>query len=331
MRHFYKKEELNLMDDSPEEQTRVRKIFLTLKDKAKQGKFMTEIEKDFMGICLKLSKIDKETVDEFPTLDNYKFKSLYLIYFRDLTGGSKYTKYIGEELYTPIATEVRNDLDYLYQKANEWDNLLNKKVQSTELLSQVSTETRNEIKCLENVPEFKSDPFIKGRFTYRFKKIAILLQSKYIYCKSLEWYELYDPSDFILTLNNLEIEITSYSIIHILTRHFSKITKQYPTKKSFHNDDFMPEFLPQNLKRIFEAFEESNLLNAFRQGNIQFRYKKRDYSIWISEKRKTIKGMGTIKYLRVDTFYPIEDNHLQQKLKTDLKLIQINPDLGLYI
>jgi hypothetical protein len=337
MKCRYKPEELHLKDDSPEEHSRVRETFNKLRDRAVQNKPLFEYEKDFLGRCLKFSIVDHETIDDFPSLDNSKFKSLYLVYFRDLNGAGIYTKYAGYDekkghlLYNPPQSEVQQDLHYLIGKAEEWNGLINSTAQPNELMKETSIEARNEIHELEKIPEFQNDPYYKGRFRYRNKRKAVLLQSKYIHCLALELFETHAPSDFILNLYGYEVEITPYLIIHILTRHFSQITKQYPTTKSFHNEEFKPGLLGIELKKIFEEIDKSHIIKTFPTTNIQFRYRNTDYSLWISKKSKTVKGEGTIEYLRVDTFYPIEERQALDKLKKEYKLQMINSDLGVYL
>lgn len=330
MKSRYRIDELDLKDDSPEEQFRTRKIFLDLRSRALKGKSLTEHEKNFMGLGLKLSIIDSETIDDYPVLENYKFKSLYLIYFRDISGGGNYIKYIGRDLYKPTPEELNKDLKYLHEKAQEWDKLVNLKSQPNELMNEVAIEARNEIEILNNLPEHKVDPYFKGRFTYRYRRMATLLQNKYIYCKSLELFEQFDQSDFVLSLNGCNIEVTPFTIIHILTRHFSQITKQYPTSKSFHNEDFKPEYLTINLQNIFDHIDEAAIC-IIPTRCIYFKYKNRNYAIWISEKTKTVRGKGTIKYTRMDTFYPIEDHDSLEDIVANSNYYPINNELGIYL
>ena len=330
MKSRYKIEDLTLKDDSLEEQSRTRKIFQELRLRAMKGKSLSEHEKNFMGMALKLSIIDTESIDDFPVLDNYKFKNLYLVYFRDISGGSVYFKPNGQIIYQLGPEELKKDLKYLYEKAQEWDIMVNGKSQTNELMNVAALEVRNELDILDNLPEHTNDPYAKGRFRYRYRRWAVLLQNKYIYCKSLELFEQFDKSDFVLRLNGNDIEITAYTLIHVMTRHFSQITKQYPTSKSFHNEDFKPQYLTMNLQAIFNLIDEAKI-RILPASCIYFVYRKRNYALWISEKTRAVKGMGSIKYLRIDTFYPLEDQGVLDKISAEGKFHMLNPEVSIYL
>jgi hypothetical protein len=330
MKSRYKIEDLTLKDDSFEEHSRMREIFQKLRSIAMRGKFLSEFEKDFMGTALKLSIIDTESIDDYPILDNYKFKSLYLVYFRDITGGGVYFKHIGQNIYQLSPEELKKDLKYLYEKAQEWDIMVNGRSQPNEMMKAAAIEVRRELAILDNLPENKNDPYAKGRFRYRYKRWAVLLQNKYIYCKSLELFEQFDPSDFVLRLNGNEIEITESTIIHVLARHFSQITKQFSTSKSFHNEDFKPDYLTTNLQNIFNLIDEA-AITLLPTRCIYFLFRNRKYALWISDKTKAVKGKGEVRYLRIETFYPLEDQFVLDKISAEGKFHSLNPEVSIYL
>ena len=111
------------------------------------------------------------------------------------------------------------------------------------ILGMVNSLSRNELKNLANLPEVVNGFYRKGSWKYRFKKRGLLLQSRFIYCIALEIFEALEPGDLILEINGIQIEFNEYSLIHILNRHYAKITKQYETGKTFHNTDFKPRIL----------------------------------------------------------------------------------------
>ena len=80
--------ELEFRDDSLIEQTRTRKIFETLRTKARENKYLSEHEKDFFCQGLILSLKEDRKLEDFKCCDNRKFKFLYLVHYHDLTGAS---------------------------------------------------------------------------------------------------------------------------------------------------------------------------------------------------------------------------------------------------
>ena len=181
----FETDELRMKDDSNAEQIRTRKIFEVLKGKAIKREKLTELEKDFFCSGVKLSILNDGFLEDYSCCDNYKFKDFYLTYFRDLTGGSAYYKLSGLSEYKVEPKEALQDLQYLYDKSDDWELVIQKQNHKEELLKQIAVETRIELKTLANLPEYLNDPFIRGSNRYIFKKRAILLHSKYIYCFAL--------------------------------------------------------------------------------------------------------------------------------------------------
>jgi hypothetical protein len=328
----YKIEELELKNNSYEEQERSRIIFESLKLKVSKGDALTEHEKDFFCMGVKLSTLNNGKIEDYACCDNFKFKGLYLTYFRNLAGGGTYFKSGPNNSYYKVSSDEANkDLKYLIEKANEWEATINITNHSSSILNSISQETRDDIKTLKNQPEFVNDQFSLGSFRFRYKKWAILLQSKYIYCTALEITEIFGTNDFIIKLNNKDIHFTDYSLIHILNRHFSQITKQYDTKKSFHKNDFYPKLLNKQILNILDLIDKSNLYIGQSLEQLNFQYNNIDYQIWIKERIRQEKGKGNVEYLRLETFYPIEDKAIIEDLKKNFDLEKITDDLQVYI
>lgn len=328
----FETDELRMKDDTNAEQIRTRKIFDMLKGKAINKKTLTEQEKEFFCLRVKISNFNDGTWEDYPCCDNYKFKKLYLTYYRDLTGGSMFYKVKGMNVYKIESNEAQQDLLYLYEKSDEWELIVQKTNHKEKLLQQISAETRNELKKLNKLIEFTNSPFIKGTFRYIFKRRAILLQAKYIYCIALEIFETLNPSDLLLEINFVQIEFNEYSLVHILNRHFSEITKQYNTKKTFHNEDFKPRILSVQLKEILLDIDDSKLLSGKSIEKIGFQKNGIDYIICTSERKKSVKGKkGNIIYRRLDTFFPVSDTTEKNKLISTCELKAINKTLLIYV
>lgn len=324
----YKIDDLDIKNNSEEEQIRTRAIFEDLKSKAENGEDLTEHEKDFFCQGVKLSQLDDGKIEDYDCCENFKFKLTYLSYFQNLTGFGVYEKVRGTEIYNPERREIDSDINYLKNVANTWNTAISKNNHSEELLQQISKETRNDLKDIE-----KSKGrllFRRDKEKYQLDKRKTLLQSRYIYCMALQIFEMFDKKEFLLQLNGEDIEINEFSIIHIINRHYSEITKANPTK-SFHNEDFEPKYLNKQLGDIFKTIDESGKFRDCSINKIAFKFKNVDYQIWINEREKQVKGKGNVKFNRLETFYPITEKTELLKLNSDFDFSKINDDLGVYI
>jgi hypothetical protein len=325
---IYNIDELILKDGSEEEQARTRIIFENLKHKAINGEKLSEHESIFFCRGVNISTIGDGKIEDYTCCSNYKFKSIYLVYFRDLSGNSSYEKINGLTTYLPAKLEVSKDLNYLKCIEIEWYNIVCNTKHKDELLKQITTETRNELKQIENSKGALL--FNIDKINYSLSKSATLLQSKFLYCTALEIFEMFEKKEFLLYLNGNEIVINEYSIVHILNRHFAHITKPNSIK-SFHNSDFTPRLLNKHLKSIFEDIDKSKLLLDISINKIAFQFNNIDYHIWIHECVKYLKGRGKVKFNRLETFYPVKDSKEINDLKQNFKLEVINENLKVYI
>lgn len=325
---MYSIEELDLKNDSEEEQVRTREIFENIKGRCNKGEPVSEHEKDFFGLGVKLSLKNDGKIDDYPCCDNYKFKMIYLSYYHDLSGNGYYEKVKGKTIYKVEEREKRLDISYLSQVANSWQNAINITNHSDELLKQISKETREELKEVERNKGMLI--FRRDKKRYELKKRRILLQSKFIYCTALLIFEMFENKDFVFNVNGQDVEINEYSIIHILNRHFSEVTKQN-FDKSYHGEDIKPKYLNKQLIEIMTIIDDSKYLDNQTINTISFRYKDTDYAIWINKRIKQEKGKGNVEFNRLETFYPIKDKEELDKLKQSHNYHQINDDIGVYV
>jgi hypothetical protein len=141
---------------------------------------------------------------------------------------------------------------------------------------------------------------------------------------------MFDRKEFVIQLNGYDIEINEYSIVHILNRHYSEITKPN-SSKSFHIEDFKPKYLNKQIGTIFQEINNSGFYKNISINKLSFNYKNIDYTIYINQKTKQIKGQGNVSYLRLDTFYPITDQKELKELTNKYDLMKVNEELGVYI
>ena len=93
----YSIDELDLKNDSKEEQIRTRKIFDDLKSNATKGEKLLSREKDFLCTCLKLTVYKNDgKPEDFSFCDDFVFKELYLTYFHNNLAGPFYKAKAGK-------------------------------------------------------------------------------------------------------------------------------------------------------------------------------------------------------------------------------------------
>lgn len=324
----YNINELDLKDDSEKEHKRTRVIFEDLKEKSKRDDILTEHEKDFFCQGVKLSKLEDGKIEDYQCCSNYKFKITYLTYFHNLAGSGTYTKPKGTTLYQPTWNEINKDIEYLKSVSLSWQHQIEISNHSNELMQQISAETREDMRSLDK--NRGRLLFARDKEKYVLDRRRIILQSKYTYCRILQIFEMYKAEDFLLKINNKEIEINEASLVHIFNRHFSKITKPNSTK-SFHIEDFDPKLLNKQLQSIFELIDKSGLFAGQPIDRIAFKYEGINYLVWINKRTKQIKGRGNVEFNRLETFYPITDSNELQELKTNYDLGKVTEDLEVYV
>jgi len=321
-------EELDLKDATESEAIRSRAVFEALKLKAINNEEMSEHEKEFFSKCIVLSKLNDGKLEDYSCCSNFKFESLYLSYFHDLSGKGTYEKIRGLNIYQATEHEIKKDINYLSTVTNQWNQTVLKTNHSEKLLQEVASETRKELSALEKTKG--SLIFNKEKQKYIVDKRKILLHSKYMYCKCLKIFELFDKTEFILKLNGHEIEIDEYGIVHIFNRHFSQIMK-VNTNKSFHNEDFNPSLLNKQLGQIFTDIDNSGEFKSEPINKIAFKYNGIIYLAWIYTRTKQIKGKGNVSFNRLETFYPVEEQNELNDLNDNFKLKEINNTLSVYV
>lgn len=308
--------ELDIKDDSNQERLRVSNILKTLENKIESQESLTEHEKNFYCTFLKTQDDGYSKIKECEYCNNFTFSLIFLSYFHDLTGNGEYYKTNNQSTYIPSKEEVENDITFLKSISDTWLGVIQKTNHTEELLQQISKEARNDLKKLDD---------------NNTGKLKAILYSKYLYCYSKKKLEVFEEEGLTLILNEKNIEITEYSIVHILNRHFSKIMKEN-SDKSFHNQNFHPEFLNIQLIDIFKKIDESKYLEKSTINKIAFHYKNVDYQIWVNERQKQISGIkGNIRYHRLESLYPIENQNDISKLNQNYTVNKINDDLSVWV
>ena len=321
-------EELTIRKGGEDELDRVITILADLLRRVKEKKKLTEHEKYFFCTAgIKLEMIPG-TLDDYDCCANFKFTDIYLSYWYDLYGNSSYTKIKKGVEYVPSKTEIKNDIVFLHLESRKWERIIKIENHSNLLLQEVSKEARKELKALSK--DIGKIYFRRQIIEFNLFKLKILLQSKNIYCRSLLVLEKFKEQGCELSLNGNKVEIDEYSVVHILNRHFAEMTKHNPSK-SFHNENFEPDYLNIQLSDIFQEIDNSHLLIGQEISDLTFKYNNVIYRIWVKSKTRQAKGGERFDYYRLETFYPLEEKQDLDLLLRDYSLEYITKNIEIYI
>ncbi len=145
-----------------------------------------------------------------------------------------------------------------------------------------------------------------------------------------------------LNLNNVACRFTLDSLVHILIRHYSylsKIAESYKDKVncSNHNKNVPFEEIHIILENIFKVIDDSQniITNTFVKNivienqQITFKFKESIYRVWFSL-NKNKNESGQIPFIEIESFYPLTRKADLKTLNSDYRIMKINNDLSVY-
>lgn len=214
----------------------------------------------------------------------------------------------------------QKDHIYYIGLVNEWERTINKTNHSDQLLQIAATETREELRNLRK----RFSIFLRtfSSRDYQVKKFKLLEWSKYRYIIIKEVFELSIKSDhYKLYLNGQEIIFNYYSLVHILTRHFGHVMKPYETDKSHFTKDIHHEEVHLRLEQIFKQIDNSNIYKDNSMEEVNIRLNGTLYKIFTDYEQN-----GSAKFLRLNSFFPIENKQMLERLSKQFeeKIIDVN-------
>lgn len=277
--------------------------------KYQSGKELTNEEIEMFCSCM-----NPELVKNYPICDDKRFYRLYLENFAANQQGPQ------------ISESKQNDLNGFY---TAWEIVILNERHSDNLLKFLTKETRDEIKNLkrsfaENDISIESDEFKNKRRTS-------ILRSKFIYLKIKSVLNQLGQSEFKLMFNGSEVEVDEYTYVHLLFRHFGQLTKPEDFNKTYFTQEVQIEEIPDVIQFLLESVDISGFSDNEFNYKIAFKYKDRFYRIYFKEATRQEKGKGNVKYLRVNTFYPIEEPTEINDLKNNYEEKTLQDYLKLYI
>lgn len=329
MKH-YLPEELDLKNGSENEQIRTRKIFDELKQRAKDGKLLLEREKHFLCFALKLTINENDGRPEnFDFCDDFIFRELFLTYFHNNLSGPFYKMKKGK-LFEVSQNEQIKDFKRLQSFSNKWKKQIEITNHKDLVLQELASETRKDLKNLDKKYPKLIRKFRKQQDNYALQQDKIIMQSKFIYHLTKSVIQDYDQTEFEIPFSGQKIELTVYSFVHIISRHYAAHIKDNQNK-TYHYDHFYPKELHIDLRNILTEIDQLNLINIDLTDNVIFQFKGVVYHLWIQKRVKQVKGKGNITINRVQSFYPIYDEGKLKEIQLQYDKITLNDKLNVFI
>ncbi len=216
--------------------------------------------------------------------------------------------------------------DHIYYEGilKEWRNLINTIHHDDELLLYSSRETRKELRNLRKgysmlQPGSSTRDYVqKRRFIFEWSKY------RYIMTKNIFKF-IIKGQEYKLFLNGQEIIFDTFSLMHIFAGHYAEITKPYATDKSYFTPDFHYEEIHINLEKIFKLIDNSGLYKKASIEEINLRFKGIPYKIYTK-----LENKGQRKYLRLNTFFPIEDKRMLFRLQNLFDEKSVSDNLSVF-
>jgi len=293
----------SISDEEYENKNRV------LHSKVQNGESLTNEEVAFFCSCLRL-----EQLIFYPfCLDEY-FCKLFILRNEQIP-----------KVLVPLYRATEKDHIYYIGLVSEWNQTVNKRNHSDQLLQVVSAETREELRNLRKRYSIFSRTFSSR--DYQARKFKLLEWSKYRYIIIKEIFELSIKADhYKLYLNGQEIIFDYYSFAHILTRHFAHVMKTYETEKSHFTQDVYHKEVHLKLEEIFKEIDISGVYSKSSIEEINIRYNNNLYKIF-----NDYEMQGSKKILRLNSFFPIEEKRMLIRLETEFEEKKISDRLSIFL
>lgn len=320
-----------------------------IKSRIENNKITTFYEKEHLyTFSLNIDKT--ELVEKYPEyFQDFHFLELHSKYRNTLKNKRKVDV---KELDAEIINNhfLNLDLNNLEEFFNEWnkdvinnDNLSNDvKTNKNKLINELKREAKIQIK--DYAKDLK-DETLNTDYKLNSDYTMFILYTKFIYllCSKIkEIFEIEKPYHTMI-INKQKIRFTEMSLVHILIRHYSPLSKisQKNILKSNHKDDIPTEEIHLQLENIFKNIEDSDIIRDniyFKEWDINkkplneditFQFKGQIYRVWISLNLNKSER-GQIAFKEIETFHPLDDAEDLKKLKSNYTKLRINENLYFY-
>ncbi|MBO9733189.1 MAG: hypothetical protein J7623_31395 [Chitinophaga sp.] len=325
----YLKTDLENRNDTPAEKNRLRAIYDDLVARGSAGIPLSAIEQAHVQAGLRFLG---EPLGKYAFAEEGRFKEIYLTYFHDITGGSRYVKTDGRgNLRTVPQMERDSDLQYLIDEAEKWERLIQPGGHTDLLLQEATKEAKADRKTLDRLENIASRPGHSGTYYYKYKVWGLYLRSRWMYLLAKEILENTDPGDCFYQFCGETIEFTEFSLMHILNRHFAEVTKQFVSGKDYHPEDFKPRILTAQIKAIVDSIDKTGLFTPQVRTEINLKFEGTVYQLWATMQNRNIPGRGIVPYKRLQSFYPVSDPAVLAKLTTGFREETVSAVLSVFV
>lgn len=295
-----------------------KKVFNHEKINLAEEQFICGVVKNLRDI----NNVKTLNIEDYKSCENYIFRTRYMLYSNDLNGNREIYDFDGQ-----IENQrKKSEVEYLNKQFIDWQNLLKNKLIGFELINYIAQETHNQINEIEKY----CNKNLIGKHKKDYIKKSLTLHGKYIYLLVKEFYQELEKENEIVEINGQNILIDSFSYVHTLFRHYAKKIKEHQNDKSYHlNEKIGFKSVPNYLFDILIKFKSIVESVNFNKKNVFFNYNNQYYAIWFRPFKQSKKGNVVIEYLRMQTFYPIEDKTELENLKSK-KAIIVNNELTFF-
>lgn len=319
------RKELNQLYRDPARPKNYDAIVQSLYTKAYNNEPLSLAEERFIGGIIEQLR-DKDgkraqKIEDFEGCKNYHFRSRYLLYVNDLNGHKKVMDYYG-----PIPEKIKvKDTAFLQKTYEEWETQLEGKLNGFGLINYVAQELKHQLKELNR---FAIRLQIGSRYKEYLRK-TLFLHAKYIYLLVKEFYEELGQNEEHIEIRGNGILVDGFTYVHTMFRHYASHIKQHQMNKSYHFDQNIGfKEVPNFLYKTLESYKALAL--PFDGRHIYFNFNGTSYAIWFRPFKKSLPGNVQKEYLRVQTFYPIE-NPMEISKLSKMVLSQRVKDFSFYV
>ena len=256
------------------------------------------------------------------------FSDLFLAYFQDWNGERGIFKYSKDLIFrdrlVPIE-EKREDVTRLGEYFAEWEPKFSKTNHKGDpLLNTIVSEiNETDLKSLE--ADFLSGKL--AREDYDYKRRGTIHRAHYIYNKVKMAFEEQNGKNIEISYAGKVIEITPWTMVHVLNRHYAGGARQLDNQKSAHGDPELRFFEePEVLKSILEEIGSHPSMQKNSVRFIPFKFNGVIYSIHTENQKK---DNGT-PYIRIQTFYPAEEKKDLYRIENEYIEVVLRPELSGY-
>lgn len=235
--------------------------------------------------------------EKLTSCQNYWFRDRYLTYYKDLSCYGTFSDSQG----TINEDQQIRDRKFIDNEFASWNSKVNSKAHSP-LDQHLSNEVAMHIRLMNVYAASASLGYFRRLYLTR----VIVLHSKFIYLKVLEYFQELGESNHEISLHNDIVVIDSYCYVHILFRHFARLLKEYQFDKTYHFDPNIDyNAIPKYILHIVNTFRNHTTAEQFNGRSIDYKLNDTIYSLWFRPMQIQLKGGIVRKFLRTQTHYPV--------------------------